>query len=498
MAEDNKVSTVHPDYAIIKPDWDLVRDAINGETEVKKKSDIYCPMPSGFTKQTDGGQAMYAQYILRGKFPEIFAPTLRGMVGIIHRVEADIELPPDMEYIREKATLDGLPLAALHERITFELLATGRYGILVDAPSEGDGLPYFATYKAETIINWSLDQDFYVLDETHLERDGFEWKEAPQYRILELLGEVNGSGQGQSYQQRVFETDATGSLQETQPFVPQLKGGNKFTEIPFVVVGSTDIGPDLDEIPLVGVARCAFNMYRLDTDYKWQLFMSGQETLFVYTDSDKVVDVVGAGVVISLPIGGSAQYVGPAGKGIEAHKNAIADERFQAVVAGARIFDTEKKAQESGEALKMRWTAQTASLTTIALNSSKGLERSLKNLALMLGSDPEKVSVKANLKFIDQVLDPLKAKAIVEMWQSGAISGETMWENFQKGDIASYDKTWEEELQLIEAEIPDLPAPVPTGKPVPNVTGNSGGGQPPPTGQDGNVPQNPNAGRTRA
>jgi hypothetical protein len=27
---------------------------------------------------------------------------------------------------------------------------------------------------------------------------------------------------------------------------------------------------DLDEIPLIGVARAAYVLYRLDTDYKWQ------------------------------------------------------------------------------------------------------------------------------------------------------------------------------------------------------------------------------------
>jgi hypothetical protein len=449
-----EVSTVHPDYDVIAPDWDMVRDAIAGETAVKQKTEDYLPMPSGFAAQDDGGAAMYAAYMLRGKFPEIMGPTLRGMTGIIHRIEAEIELPPQLEPLREKATVDGLSLTALHERITYELLATGRYGLLVDAPEEGADVPYIAGYKAETIINWSLDQDFYVLDETSLARDGFEWEEKPQFRVLEMIDE--------KYQVTLWETAESGNLTQQAPVNPQARGGKKFEEIPFIVCGSTDVSVDLDEIPLIGVARAAYNMYRLDTDYKWQLFMSGQETLFVYTNNENTnVNVVGAGVIHNLPIGSQAEYVGPSGQGIAAHKEAIEDERYQAVQAGAKMFDTERKAQESGEALKIRWAAQTASLTTVAINSAKGLERALKAAALFVGADPDKVSVFPNLRFIDTALDPAKAKYLMDLWIGGAISYQTLWDNLQRGDIGTYDRTWEEEKDLIDQELPDLPGMVP-------------------------------------
>jgi hypothetical protein len=75
------------------------------------------------------------------------------------------------------ADRDGLHLHALRARHLGRL--PGRYGLLVDFPEDGgpDALPYIAGYKAETIINWSIDGDFYVLDETHLERDKYEWDE---------------------------------------------------------------------------------------------------------------------------------------------------------------------------------------------------------------------------------------------------------------------------------------------------------------------------------
>ncbi|WP_282029413.1 hypothetical protein, partial [Paracoccus marcusii] len=116
------------------------------------------------------------------------AVLIRGMIGVIHRTEVQIDMPPAMQGLWERATADGLPLEALHRRITAELLLTGRYGLLADAASEGSDLPWLAGYTTEALINWSLSlsRDFFVLDESGLSRDGFSWKQHKAYRVLRL------------------------------------------------------------------------------------------------------------------------------------------------------------------------------------------------------------------------------------------------------------------------------------------------------------------------
>lgn len=52
------------------------------------------------------------------------------MIGVIHRTEAQISMPNAMKGLWEKATADGLPLEALHRRITGELLLMGRFSLL--------------------------------------------------------------------------------------------------------------------------------------------------------------------------------------------------------------------------------------------------------------------------------------------------------------------------------------------------------------------------------
>lgn len=124
------VDTKHPLWTAMADKWELMRDTTAGETAVKEAGTTYLPQPSGFKSQPDGGRALYEAYQKRAQFPEIVEPTIRGMVGVIHRTEAQIEMPDAMQPLWEKATKDGLPLEALHRRITAELLTTGRYSLL--------------------------------------------------------------------------------------------------------------------------------------------------------------------------------------------------------------------------------------------------------------------------------------------------------------------------------------------------------------------------------
>jgi hypothetical protein len=438
-----------------------MRDVWRGAKQVKLRSEKYLPKPSGFKAMEDGGRAAYHAYRMRAMVPNLLAPTVRGMAGLIHRTEAQIEMPDAMQPLWEKATKDGLTLEAFHQTITRELLITGRFGILSDAPANpvrgGDDTPFMVGYEAEAIPNWSKEKDFYVLDECDIRRTGFEWQDHKKYRVLEL--------KGGKYVVTVYDE----GKEEELP--TNARGGKEITEIPFVVVGATGIKVMPDEIPLQGVSEHTLAIYRLDADYRYQLYMSGQETLFI-TGITEVPKIVGAGVIIPLPggeDGGKAEYVGPNGVGIEAHRQAILDEKDAAASAASRILeDSHTAPAESGDAKRVRFAAQTATLTSISQASAAALEKALKNCAIIMGQDPEKVVVKPNLKFVDSILTPQDALALVNSWQQGAFSYETLYDNLQRGEIASAERTADEERVLIENELPPVPpGPAPGPNPGP-------------------------------
>lgn len=442
-----KVDNKRPDYVEYFPDWEKIRDVDRGEKKVKEMGTKYLPMPSGFTTQHDLGVAMYDAYRERTEFLDILGPMVRGMVGLIHRKEAQIELPAALKPIWERATLDGLTLEAYHRRITEELLKPGRYSILVDFPLEGSFIPHFAGYKTESLINWSDTNDFFVLDETALKRDRFEWKEQIQFRELVLENDV--------YVQKKYN-----SVSEDEGEIIEVQGKNgnlKF--IPFVVANTDDLSTKMIKPPLMGVARSVLAAYQLSADYRHQLYMSGQETLVVRgVDKKDVPKVVGAGAAIGLGENPAAEayYIGPAGVGIEAHERAIKKAQEDAVSAGLRLFD-KHSGVESGEALRLRYSAQTASITSIAMVSGAMLEMALRYAAIMVGADPLQVVVKPNLRFIDTVMNPADAEALMRLWLGRAISKLTLYENLQRGEIASEERDFKQEQDLIDSEPIDPP-----------------------------------------
>lgn len=448
------VNTRHPDYIEYMDEWRQMRDCLRGHVAIKTAGPTYLPMPSGFKAQSDGGRDMYRAYQSRARVPSWIGRMMLGMTGLVHRVDAKITMPDSMQYLWENATPDGLPLEALHRRITWEILLTARYSLLADVI---DGLPYLAGYHVENMINWdkSRNSPFYVLDESAMVREGFTWIKRDRHRVLHV--------EDGRYVQ--YEYDGEDNSEKIEP---RKRGAGGFLDfVPITVMNSRDLSLEMAEPPLIGVARAVVASYQLDADYRHQLYMSGQETLFTFGAPPPTV--IGAGVAHEMPENARAEFVGPSGSGIDRHRTAIDDTKEDAIQEGAALFSGQS-GQESGEALRIRMAATTATLNTISQTSAQGLEMSLRHAAIFLGEDPEKVTVEGNRKFVDATMSSTDAAALVKSWLDEGISRLTLFENLQRGEIISPDRTFEEEMDLIRNEAVDRPVkalpPSPPGNSV--------------------------------
>lgn len=442
----NAVDTFHPEYttAIIE-EWRTMRDAYRGEIAIKNRGEAYLPMPSGYRHHpagTDAGNAMYDAYRMRARFPEIVGGAVRGMVGIAHGQEWQIDLPPALTPLIENVDGYGLPIEGLAKRITTELLLTGRYSLLADAPENGGDI-YLAGYTAEELINWSEDDDFYALREVVNVRNGFDWDQVVKTRVLEL---IDGRYIHRVYMDGVLMAE----------YEPHARGGAALGMIPLAVGGAMDMDLTPDTPPLIGVARAAIAHYQLNADYRLQLYSSGQETLFIY-NADEAPSIVGAGVVVTLnPSDVSkdvrAEYVGPQGTGMAAHVVAMDREQQSAIRSGAQLFDNTPSGQESGDARRLRFSAETATLSGIVNSSAAILERALKQAAIMAGANPDDVVVTPPVNLLEGRLDAQEMQALVGAWEAGAFGYQTLYENLQRGRIASFERTFEDELGIVDNE----------------------------------------------
>ena len=85
----------------------------------------------------------------------------------------------------------------------------------------------------------------------------------------------------------------------------------------------------------------------------------------------------------------------------------------------------------------------------------------LRLAAAWVGATPDEASIVMSRDFIETAIDPKAAETQMRLWQAGAISRQTLYENLQQGEIAGADRTYEEESQLIDDEGGDLSQLVP-------------------------------------
>jgi hypothetical protein len=432
------VGAKHPDITAQREyEWRLMRDTYSGQERVKAQGEIYLPKPSGFKTQSDGGKAAYDSYKLRAILPEYVAPTVAALLGIVHAREFQIAMPDELAFIEENIDGKGTPREVFHQRITRNLLLMGRYGILADAPENG-GTPFLQGYAAEAIINW--DANFYVLNETYLRRDRFAWHRTPRFRVLEIADN--------RYRVTLYEGDNESAIEQWEP---RAQGGQPLASIPFAVATARDLTPEIETPPLIGVAQAAISAYQLSADYRHQLYMSGQETLVAINgDAPKAV---GAGVVHvmkgSSDLVPDLKYVSPTCSGINAHREAIAEQRLAAMEAGARMFQS-GHAQESGEARRMRFASEMANLQSIANLSAALLESGLRNIALFMDLDPADVVVTPPTDLLDRTMTAQELQALFNVYSAGGMSWQTYYAAAQRGGLMSAERTADEEFALID------------------------------------------------
>lgn len=417
------VDTTHPQYDTFAPIWARLRDAITGEDAIKEKGADYLPVPPS-VDQTKGEQsAEYINYKSRARFPEAVGPAVEAMVGLMSREGLEVELPNSLERLRERATPDGMTLEDLINRIRHEVVAVGRYILLVDAPQEG-GDPYIATYNAESLINWRSDGDritLAVFQETvPMPRTDDPFVEDPVEQWREASVEVSESGQEQ-YVQRIWRRGAENVPEIVDEVVPTQQG-RPLDFVPAVIIGSRDLLPDPDAVPLLPVVNKALHYYRQYADYALQLFMSANGTTpyAIGVDPEEAPREIGPATIwaFSNPEA-KVGYIEVGGAGVDAQKQSLDELTREIADAAMRVLGEGRRAAEAAEALRLRFQSQTATLSTIAHSTGMGIERTLKHLAQWSGVDPEQVQVTVPTEFIREQPDGQLLQAIMQGVERG-------------------------------------------------------------------------------
>ena len=440
-----EVGKNHRCYTEKEKQWSRIRDAVAGSDDVKKAGEMYLPMPEGMSLP------QYKSYVKRSVFYPVADRTLRGLTGLVFRHEPVFDLPARLEPIRDNATSKCETLNTLSKTIVSELLSMGRFGLLADFPefvTSSEETPYVSTYNAENIVNWTIYNVWgkAVISRVELIDDVGQEEDDQECRLELLLDDSR-------YIVRRWMRNKKGNWDLMSETVPLIKG-QPLNYIPFVFANAYDLLPNPNKPPILDLVDLNLAHYRGSADYEHALFLTAQPTPWINggLTEDRKPTSIGPGTIWMLPQNASAGMLEFSGKGIEAQRNAMNDKEVQMASLGARMINDSRVRNESTDTARIRGRSELALLTSVVKMAELALYRTLRTCAEWVGS-PDSLEVKFNRDWVETRMEAREIKELVASWQSGAMSFATLYENLQRGEIASVERTMEEEKELIEEDL---------------------------------------------
>lgn len=452
------ITTKHPEYLDMQDRWDMCDATSEGEHGVHEEGEKYLPRLQDETNEA---------YEVRKKMTPFFNAvwrTISGLRGMLFRKPPIVEVPAAVEELLIDIDLAGTPFNTQLQQIAEEVLTFGRVGLMADYPAVPEGTtradaaamnarPFIKLYDAESIYNWREDTingvkqltRVQLLEEEEVQDPANEFKVTceKRYRILDL-------DKG-AYRQRVFTVKGEEGVLLSEVY-PKMNGVT-MSFIPFIIIGTDDIGADMDAPPLIDLVTTNLHHYQQATSYERGCFFSGLPTMFISgtdsldADGNPVEISIGGAIANILPRPEARAYFVEVAGEFNALRTNLEDKKREMAVLGARMLEQQKATVESADTIARRQYGEESTLVCIGMTLSIGVTKALQWLCDWAGARGE-VKVRLNSDFLPAGMTSQDITTLVSAWQQGAISGETLFDNLKAGEIIG-DVSYEEEQERI-------------------------------------------------
>lgn len=458
------VAFIRPELAKLLPQYYLIRDCLAGEPTVKAARMTYLPKPNASDTSAENA-ARYDAYLTRAVFYNVCRRTLAGLVGQVFVSDPVITLPPLLAVLEQNASGTGVSLLQQSKRTLSDALAYGRAGLFVDYPAtegaatladlqSGRVRPTITAYAPTEVINWRLTErgaeeilSLVVLLESYVySDDGFEMKQAAQFRVLRL---EEGSGEyvvqiwrePQATEWKNAKPPKSGNFEKVFENRPRDASGAPLRDIPFSFVGTHNNDAEPDDPNFYDLASLNIAHYRNSADYEEACYIVGQPTPVLTGLSEEWVNGVLKGAVsfgsrgcIPLPTGADAKLLQASENTMI--KEAMEQKERQMTALGAKLIE-QKQVQRTAFEAKVESTSEGSILSSTAKNVQAAYENALRWCARFAGVSDAAVGFEINTDFdIARMTEQERAQVIKE-WQSGALTFEEMRAILRKAGAAT-------------------------------------------------------------
>ena len=432
-------------WLTMEPHWILIENLMGGTYEMRSKHRRYLPQEP---REIDES---YDNRLARSVCPPYYQRLERMLAGMLTR--KPVRLNDISDTIREQlfdVDLQGNDLNVWTYETARKMIRYGHVGILVDAPAEANGRPYWVTYTPREILGWRTELI-----------DGVQ--KFTQLRLLEKVIEPEGAyGEVQVEQVRVL-TPGTFEIHrknEDGDFTVYDEGTTTLNEIPFAVGYANRVNLMESRPPMEDIAELNLKYYQTQSDLYNQLHISAVPMLAFYGFPQTAEEVsAGPGEAIAFPSDGRAEYIESKGTSYDAQFKSLDKIESQINELGLAAVLGQKLSAETAESKKIDRSQGDSTMQVVAQQTQDMINNCLIFHAKYL-ADNNSGSCFVNRDFLASRLDPQEIGSLRELFQTGVITQETLLKQLHEGEVLGDEFDVEEELEatqqanLIEMEQP--------------------------------------------
>ena len=419
------IDSTHPHYSTKKSS--VCEDAYNGDVL------DYIPRLKGQSHDD------YDAYRQRGVFYNVTKRATEAMVGSALRKPFVTDVPD--------AVVDGhQSLPEFVSNIMRAQLINGRAGILVDF-KDGEDTPYLCLYKREHIINWRPDLSMVVLHEDAYvpkDDDPYELEERERFREL-FIDELTGN-----YTVRIWEKSSKGVKSLIDERVPTRRG-EPLKEIPFVFVTPFDTTTNEYDPVMINMAQINISHFKTVVDLEHGAHYTALPTPWYsgeFAQEQNGQVFVGGDYFLAFEEGAQVGYLEFTGSGLKALEERRENKEMQMATLGSQMMV--KAGIESADAMRIRSSAETATMNNIVTACEAAMQRALSIYKWWTGTgNTEQAQFEMSRDFNASQLSPQEMVALMNLYLNGTISQETYLENLYEGEIT---QDVEEEMKRLTVQ----------------------------------------------
>ena len=393
----------------------------------------------------------YDNRLARSVCPPYYQRLERMLAGMLTR--KPVRLDDTADVIREQlfdVDMLGNDLNVWTYETTRKMIRYGHIGVLVDAPSDGNGRPYWVAYTPREILGWRSEQ-----------QEGQQV--LTQLRLLEHINVPDGEYGEKVVEQIRLLTPGAFELHQKQDsgeFELVDEGTTSLSEIPFSVAYSGRVGYMESRPPLEDIAELNLKAYQIQSDLDNQLHISAVPMLAFYGFPSSAEEVsAGPGEAIAFPAEGRAEYIEPDGKSFDYQFRRLEQLAAQINELGLSAVLGQKLSAETAEAKRIDRSQGDSTMMVIAQNMQDMIDNCLQFHAQYLGNSTAPGSCLVNRDFLGSRLEPQDVQSLLQLYTAGTITQETLLQNLADGEVLGDDFNVDEELAATANAGLDLQSP---------------------------------------